>query len=291
MTDRVITVFGATGTAGRAYAAALTAAGHTVRGAIRPGTDPGELRAAGIEPVEVDLHQADGATAALEGADAAVIALLGRGPDPATDEAAITRTVFQGAVRAGVGRIVYTSVHLADAGTGVAHFDIKGRLEEELMATGLPWTILRPTTFMDALDAPWLRDAALADGVLVSPIGLDAPISYVATADLAELVVRALEDGRLDRAIVPVGGPEAVTYRRLLPLLAEVSGRSLRYEQLDLANLATGQPHLADMVRLFNARGFVCPPDPLVEALGIALTDVESFLRRSAWAGPAREAS
>ncbi|HSH46127.1 MAG TPA: hypothetical protein VK966_09740, partial [Longimicrobiales bacterium] len=70
-----------------------------------------------------------------------------------------------------------------------------------------------------------------------------------------------------------------------------VSGRSLRYEQLDLATLASGQPHLADMVRLFNVQGFVCPPHPLVEALGIALTDIETFLRGSGWAGERDEGS
>lgn len=284
MGTRSVTVFGATGTAGSAYVAALLDAGHEVRGTLRPGSDPQPLLDAGAIPAEVDLSHTRGAEAALDGADAVVIALLGRGDDPAADEAASTAAALAAAIHADVDRIVYTSTHLADAQTGVAHFDVKGRLEAEIVSSGLPYTVLRPTTFMDVLDTPWLRDAALRSGVLVSPIGLDVPISYVATADLAQLVVRALDDDRLDGAILPVGGPRPVTYRELLPLLEELAGRRVRYEQMDVSVLASQQPHLADMIRLFNAQGFVADPPPIIEEVGVQLTDAESFLRRSGWA-------
>lgn len=283
MSVRRVTVFGATGTAGRTYVRVLRAAGCEVRGAIRPGGAAEVLRGMGADVVEVDLSHADGAAPAVEGADVVVVSLLGRGEDAAADEAAITRSVFEAARRAGVGRVIYTSVHLADAGTGVPHFDVKRELERELAATGLRWTVLRPTTFMDGLDAPSLRDAALAHGVVLSPIDIDTPISYVATDDLARLALHALEDERLDRAVVPIGGPP-ITYRRLLPLLSAVSGRELRFELLDAAALEATQPHVAAMFRLFNERGFTAPPSPLVEVLGIELTDVEAFLRWSGWA-------
>jgi len=38
------------------------------------------------------------------------------------------------------------------------------------------------------------------------------------------------------------------------------------------------------MIRLFNERGFVAPSNPLIEGLGLELTEMESFLRRSRWA-------
>jgi uncharacterized protein YbjT (DUF2867 family) len=283
MSSKRVTVFGATGTAGCAYVRALCAAGHDVRGAIRAGGEADATRRLGASAVEVDLRYPEGAAEAVEGADAVVVSLLGRGEDSAADEAAITRSVFEAARQAGVGRVVYTSVHLADAGTGVPHFDVKAELERELDATDLPWTVLRPTTFMEGLDASWLRDAALANGVVVSPIDIDTPISYVATDDLGRLAAHALDDERLDRAIVPIGGP-ALTYRALLPILSAVSGRELRFEALDLTVLEETQPHVAAMIRLFNERGFVAPSSPLVEGLGLELTEMEAFLRRSRWA-------
>lgn len=278
-----VTVFGATGTGGRAYVRAFRDAGFEVRGVVRPGGNAGVVRRLGAEPVEVDLSHPDHAAAVVEGADAVVVSLLGRGVNAVAEEAAITRSAFEAARRAGVGRIVYTSVHLADAHTGVPHFDIKAELERDLAATGLPWTVLRPTTFMEGLDAPFMRDAALESGVVVSAIEIDTPISYVATDDLARLAVLSLGDARLDGAVIPIGGPP-VTYRSLLPLLSAICGRELRFELLDVEFLEAEEPHLAEMFRFLNAHGFIAPPSPLVEAVGLELTDVETFLRRSGWA-------
>jgi uncharacterized protein YbjT (DUF2867 family) len=278
-----VTVFGATGTGGRAYVRAFRDAGFEVRGVVRPGGNAGVVRRLGAEPVEVDLSHPDHAAAVVEGADAVVVSLLGRGVNAVAEEAAITRSAFEAARRAGVGRVVYTSVHLADAHTGVPHFDIKAELERDLAATGLPWTVLRPTTFMEGLDAPFMRDAALESGVVVSAIEIDTPISYVATDDLARLAVLSLENARLDGAVIPIGGPP-VTYRSLLPLLSAICGRELRFELLDVEFLEAEEPHLAEMFRFLNAHDFIAPPSPLVEAVGLELTDVETFLRRSGWA-------
>ena len=283
MSDRSVTIVGATGCAGRAYVRAFRAAGYHVRGTLRRGGDPAPLVALGAEPVEVSLDSADGAAAALKGVAAVVVALLGRGPDPAGDEAASTRATLAGAVAAGAGHLVYTSVHLADAATGVAHFDVKRELEAAVAATGLPYTVLRPTTFMEGLDMPWLRDAALETGELASPIAPDVPISYVAAADVAALAVRAVDDPRLEKVTLEVGGPRAWTYRELLPVLTEVSGRSLRYRQLDLAPVATYQPHVAAMIELFNRRGYSTDPPEVAEQLGIRMTDLTTFLLGSGW--------
>jgi uncharacterized protein YbjT (DUF2867 family) len=286
MTTKSVTVFGATGTAGREYVKALSAAGHKVKGTIRTGADPSVLEELGATPVEVDLSLADGAMAAVQEADAIVISLLGRGGDPAGDEAISTRSVLAAAVRAQTQRIIYTSVHLADAETGVAHFDVKGELELDVLAAGLPFTVLRPTTFMEGLDAPWLRTGALATGILSTPIGLDVPISYVAAADVAQLAVHALDDPRLDGVVIAVGGPDPVTYRQLLPLISEVSGKDLGYEQTDLSTVEAQMPHVAEMVRLFNAHGFIQEPPPVATELGLKMTDIGTFLHSSGWASP-----
>ncbi len=100
--------------------------------------------------------------------------------------------VGQAAAAAGALHVVYTSVHPADASTGVPHFDVKGRLEAQLTGLVPRLTVLRPTTFAD-LTAP-LRTSIDANGVLVSPIGRDTPIGYVPTDDLAWVAVAALQE-------------------------------------------------------------------------------------------------
>lgn len=63
-------VTGATGVVGRAVVPLLVAAGHDVRAVARDDTKAADLRAAGAEPVAVDLFDADGLRRATEGHDA-----------------------------------------------------------------------------------------------------------------------------------------------------------------------------------------------------------------------------
>lgn len=271
-------VAGGTGTAGRAYVRALRAAGYHVRATVRPGRCPGELQALGAEPVTLDLRDEAAVARAMTGAEVLVIAVLGRGPDRAGDEEQITRNLLDAARATGVGRVVYTSVYLADAPTGVPHFEVKGRLEAYIRTSGLRYTILRPCTFMEALTAPWLRDPVLQQGVLMSPIAINAPISYLAAGDLAWFAVRAVA-GELDGEVLNLGGPEAVTYAQLLPVLSMLTGYPVEYRQIPLELVAArfGDDTVA-MFRLFNASGFTVDMEPVLRRFPVRLTPVQEFL-------------
>lgn len=218
-------VAGGTGTAGRAYARAFLAAGHEVRASLRPGTDAAVD--AGAQPWPVDFDDATATGAAVEGCDVVVISLAGRGGKAAANEASITRVVGQAAAAAGALHVVYTSVHRADASTGVPHFDVKGRLEAQLTGLVPRLTVLRPATFADSLTAPWLRTSIDENGVLVSPIGRDTLISHVSTDDLARVAVAALQEPETQGQPVVVSGEQPCTYDELLPLFSELTGREV----------------------------------------------------------------
>lgn len=284
--SRPIFVAGATGMAGRAYVEALRAAGHHVRASVRPG----DVRswADGVEPVPVDFTDAQGTRDALADVAAVVIALAGRGEASAEDEATITRTLAHAAAAAGVEEVVYTSVHQADQATGVPHFEVKGRLEAELRGLVLRVTVLRPTTFADALTAPWLRQGIDEQGVLVSPMAIDAPISYVATDDLARIAVAAMHEPSLRGETITVAGPEPTTYADLLPLLSELAGRAVGYRQIPRADvLRNFGPDLTAMTDLFNTHGFTATPSPVLERLNLVPRPVEAWLH-DAWPNEGR---
>lgn len=182
----------------------------------------------------------------------------------------------------GVDRLVYTSVHTADQATAVPHFEVKGVIERYLAKAPVAATVLRPTTFMDAFAAPWMREGIVTRGVLLSPIAIDAPISYVATSDLAEVAVRLLAEPVFVGETIEVGGPRPVTYRELLPRLSELTGQSVRYEQLSLDQVeARFGSDMAAMIRLFNRQGFTVDPGPVVDRFGLTLTSVEEFLHQT----------
>jgi uncharacterized protein YbjT (DUF2867 family) len=280
-------VAGGTGTAGRAYGRAFKAQGYDVRASARDADGAAALAELGIEPVAVDLTDSEATSDAIKGAMKVVVALLGRGEKAAAQEETITRNVIDAAARNGVEHLVYTSVYTADRPTGVPHFVVKDVLERYLAQAAVPATVLRPATFMDAFATPWLREGLLDRGVLVSPIAIDAPISYIATADLADVAVGVLGDPDLLGATIEVGGPRPVTYRELLPLLSELVGRGVRYEQLPIEQVqAQFGSDMAAMVRLFNEEGFVVDPSPVVDRFGLQLTTVEEFLHQT-FAAPA----
>ncbi|MFE9856763.1 SDR family oxidoreductase [Streptomyces sp. NPDC005780] len=134
----------------------LAARGDEAAGVIRNPQQSDDLRAAGAEPVVLDLESAtvEEAAEVLRGADAAVFA-AGAGPDSGTDR---KDTVDRGAAvlfadaaqRAGVRRYVVVSSMGADPDhPGDEVFDVylraKGAADAYVRAqTALDWTILRP---------------------------------------------------------------------------------------------------------------------------------------------------
>jgi uncharacterized protein YbjT (DUF2867 family) len=132
----------------------LAARGDTVRGLIRNPDHADDLRAAGIEPVVVDLEQAEpqAVAAAVLGADAVVFAA---GAGPGSGEARKQTMDRDGAVRLieaakanSIERYVIVSSRGADAqaqGDGfAAYLRAKGEADEAVRASGLAWTIVRP---------------------------------------------------------------------------------------------------------------------------------------------------
>lgn len=275
-------VAGGTGVAGRAYSQALVTHGYEVAATCRDDIAAEARVGLGVQPVRLDLADAGATAQAVEGSRAVIIAVLGRGDNAAAQEESITRNVIDAAALARATRVIYTSVHGADRATGVPHFEVKGRLEGYLAGASIAATVLRPCTFMDALTAPWILDGVLSRGVLTSPIALDAPISYIAAADLAEVAVRALAEPDLAGTTIELGGPRPVTYRELLPKLSEVLGQDIGYEQVpfDVVEAQVGSD-IAAMIRLFNEEGFAVDADPVIRQLGVDLTSVEDFLERA----------
>ncbi|MFF3288289.1 NAD(P)H-binding protein [Streptomyces sp. NPDC003023] len=134
----------------------LSAAGHEVAGIIRNPEQGDDLRAAGAEPVLLDLESAsvEEVAAVLQGAGAAVFA-AGAGPGSGTErkdtvDRAAAMLFADAAERTGVRRYIVVSSMGADAehkGDEVfdAYLRAKGAADDYVRSrTSLEWTILRP---------------------------------------------------------------------------------------------------------------------------------------------------
>ena len=158
-----VAVAGAHGKVARHLGRRLAERGDRVRGVVRDRAHEGDLRAIGVEPVLLDLEEADADDLAgvIAGADAVVFA-AGAGPGSG---AARKETVDHGAAvklieaaqRAGVDRYVMVSAMGTDDPPGgddvfEVYLRAKARADEELMASGLDWTVVRPGRLTDDVE-------------------------------------------------------------------------------------------------------------------------------------------
>ncbi|MER7753131.1 NAD(P)H-binding protein [Kitasatospora sp. NPDC097643] len=139
-TDTPVLVTGGTGTLGRQVVPLLRAAGRTVRVLSRHDREATD----GVSHVRCDLL---GDGAGLDEALAGVETVLHLAGSNKGDDVA-TRTLVAAARRAGVKHLVYISVIGADK-LPIGYFRAKAAAEEAVVASGLPYTILRAAQFHD----------------------------------------------------------------------------------------------------------------------------------------------
>ncbi len=244
-----VAVLGATGTIGQATVRALLRAGHGVTCLVRPRAGPGgRLAQADVQRLLPGAalrlgDPTDGTwlrhTGLAGGFDALVSCLASRTGAPA-DAWAIDhrahRTALAAAQDAGIGRMVLLSAICVQK-PRLAFQQAKLAFERELMASGLAWSIVRPTAFFKSLSGQVARVQQgkpfllFGDGMLTAckPIGDD---------DLGDFIAGCLTDpARADR-ILPVGGPgEAITPRAQGELLFRLAGRPAKFKQVPVALL------------------------------------------------------
>ncbi|MFK0133603.1 NAD(P)H-binding protein [Streptomyces rubiginosohelvolus] len=219
----MILVTGATGAVGREVAGLLAAAGPVRILARRP--ERLTVRGDGVEVVEGAYGDRPALDRALEGVSS--VFLVTNSPTDPDDE-----RVAGAAAAAGVRHLVKLSM-MAVEEPGADDFITRWqrRNEETIRASGVPWTFVRPRTFMsNTLSwAPGIRSA----GVVRALYG-DAPVACVDPRDVAAVAVAVLTGAGHEGRTYAVSGPEAITAREQTAQLSRVLGRPLRFEELGL---------------------------------------------------------
>lgn len=249
----MILVTGATGSIGRPLVRLLQEQGAAPKAFVR---DEAKGRALGCDLAIGDFDDPESVAAALDGVRR--LFLNGAGAEPADGQQPMIRqqkTVIDAARKAGVERVVKVSVWHAHEGGRLAegaHWEI----EEYLKASGLSWSILQPSGFMQN----FLTGAGsfTAGGNLIGSYG-DAPVSYIDCEDIAACAAALLTGRHRDGETFVLTGPQALTQAQLAERLSAALGRTVRYENLpprELAAALTSQglpPGFADDVAVLSA--------------------------------------
>jgi uncharacterized protein YbjT (DUF2867 family) len=228
----MILILGATGVLGREVVRTLVADRRPVRAATRQPDMAGDLSALGAEVVHADLIDSISLRRACTGVDAVFVAahsLMGTGrySSVAVDGAG-HRALIDAARTAGVRRFVYTSVRGAAADHPVDFFRTKAAVERYLEQSGLDFTILRPSAFME-----WHVHRLLGKGIVETGKAIvfgsgNAPTNFIAGADVAQYARAALEGPGMSARTLELGGPDNVTRRQVVELYERYAGRSAK---------------------------------------------------------------
>ncbi|HYK39144.1 MAG TPA: SDR family oxidoreductase [Candidatus Eremiobacteraceae bacterium] len=214
----MILVTGATGTVGREVVTQLLASGKKVRAMTR---NPAKARLdQRVELVRGDFDAPESLERAINGAEK--IFSLTFGPKTGTHEGSLAAA----AKKAGVRQILKLS---ALGGDDELRNDIRKWHDEGEAAirnTGVPLTVLRPTGFMS--NALHWRESIRSAGKVFSNYG-DGKLPCIHPRDIAAVAVRALtSDGHEDKAYT-LTGPEALSVREQVGILADAMRRSIEY--------------------------------------------------------------
>lgn len=233
----MILIVGGSGVLGSLVARGLLASGERVRVMSRTPSRGESPRFAGAEVVQGDLLDRESLLRACGGADALVAAahsMLGRGRYASVHvDGHGHRQLFDVAKATGVRHIVYVSVYdYGQVYRSVPFFRIKLEVEQYLKASGLSYTILRPTAFMDH-HAHVLIGEPVLSGRTVMLFGRGEQLrNFVAAADVAQVVSLALQDRTLAGATVDIAGPDNVSNMDVVRLYERACGRRARVKHL-----------------------------------------------------------
>jgi uncharacterized protein YbjT (DUF2867 family) len=236
----MILISGGTGTMGRLVARMLLARGERVRVMSRTPERAAELAGLGAEVVTGDLLDDSSLRGACEGCDRVLAAghsLFGRGRAASGHvDGRGQRSLLAAAKAAGVRRFIFTSMF--DFGPEWRAIDfcrIKFEVEDAVRASGVPFTILRPTAFMSP-HAHELMGKAIASGRRVLLFGSgDAPRNFVAPEDVARSATVALLDDSFAGLSCDIGGPEDLSSLAVVALYERLTGRPARLRRVPLS--------------------------------------------------------
>lgn len=293
-----VTVFGGSGFIGRYVVQHLAATGAVVRVAVRDPRDAWFLQPLGnvgqIVPIAVDVRDAAGVRAAVEGVDL-VINLVGilYEKGKSTFEAIHHKgaaNIARACADTDVKRLVHLSALGAHPNASAEYARTKAAGEAAVRQAYPAAVILRPSVVFGPEDQFFNRFAALARFSPVLP-SFATKFQPVFVGDLADAVMVACREGSATRRkTYEIGGPKVYSFDELMQvMLAEIERKRrliripfwwLKFEAF-FFEMMPGPPLLTrDQVRLLEVDNVVSSDALTLVDMGIEPRSVETVLPR-----------
>jgi uncharacterized protein YbjT (DUF2867 family) len=233
----MILIAGGSGQLGTRIVKLLTARGLKVRVLTRDPDRAHALRGDLVELVQGDVRDQRAVEAAMSGVSTVISAIHGFSGtgecNPQTIDRDGNRNLIAAAESAGVEHFILMSVHGAAADHPMELFRMKYAAEQQLRASALTWTIVRPTAYMETW-AMLIGEPLIETGKTRLFGRSRNPINFVSAQDVARFVELAVVDPNMRGIEVDVGGLENLTFRQFVQAFEAGIGKKGAVSQVPL---------------------------------------------------------
>jgi len=281
----MILVTGSAGKTGRSVIQALVEKGVPVRACVHHPDQVDVLKVLGAGEVLVsDMRSSEDMRQAATG----VHGVYHIPPNMSPDEVELGRIIIRAAQTAGVEHFVFHSV-LKPQVKAMPHHWNKMLVEEQLIQSGLPYTILQPAAYMQNILGYW--ESITKDGIYPLPYPADTLLSLVDLDDVAQVASIVLTERGHQFAIYELVGIDAISQDEVTAALSQELQRPVEVASMSLdqwsekahqAGLGAYQIEtLLDMFTFYRHFGFQGNTRVLSWLLGRDPGSLQEFIRRS----------
>lgn len=234
----MILVAGSTGRLGSEIVRQLRAQQQPVRALVRQTSNPAkvtQLRNLGASIVEGDLTDAASLATICRGVETvittvtAVSSQLPGDTIPKVDLAGQLNLV-DAAIGAGVSHYIYTSMS-GNLDVDCPFTAAKRTVEQRVISSGMGYTILRPSCFMEFWLSPIVGFDYAHSKVTIYGDG-QQPISWISLVDVARFAVMAVDWPAARNTILELGGPDKLSPNEVVQIFEEHTDQSFQVEYM-----------------------------------------------------------
>jgi uncharacterized protein YbjT (DUF2867 family) len=280
----MILITGSAGKTGQSVLQALVEKGAPVRALVHQPEQIHAVESRGAQDVVVgDMKSRE----TMERAVQDVRAVYHICPNVSPDEIAIGQIAIAAAQSAGVEHFVFHSV-LNPQTEAMPHHWKKLRVEELLVESSLPYTILQPAAYMQNIIAHWER--IQSEGIYPVPYPDDTRLSLVDLKDVAQAAAIVLTEPGHQYATYELVGIEGLSQTEVAAILSQELGRPVQATTVPLetwrsqakeAGLGDYQIEtLTSMFAYYQRSDLLGNPHALSWLLGRPPTTLNEFARR-----------
>jgi uncharacterized protein YbjT (DUF2867 family) len=222
-----ILISGATGNVGSAVLANLGSADVDLRVLTHDESKAQAMRDQGVEAVLGDFLKPETLGPALEGVST-VFLLTPIHPDQVSQAS----NVIEAAKESGNDpRIVRLSVQQASHDAPARNSRQHAEIEDELVSSGLPYTLFRPQSFMQ--NTLMTTRTVASEGKIYQPFK-DGRLGMIDARDIGEVAAKVLTEEGHEGKVYTLTGPAAISMYDVAQALSEVLGKEVSYINVPL---------------------------------------------------------